>query len=294
MSISATRLSDSPIIQAHMDGRMGSNINGPSLIQCPDWVANPLGVYYLYFSDHRGRYLRMAYADDLRGPWRMYEPGVLDLKQSGFPTETSLEGEFFYAHLASPDVHVLESAHEIRLYYHGLCVDGEQMTVVAMSSDGVNFTTKPGFLAPAYLKAFSYGDAWYGMTMPGTLVRSPDGLQPFEPVAEILPQVARHCAVLVDGEILQVVWSQVGDAPERLYYGRVDVLTWTISGVTEILRPEHPWEGAEQSLVPSTYGAADALVNELRDPCLYAEKGQIYLLYCGGGEAGIGLARLDV
>jgi hypothetical protein len=40
------------------------NINWPSLIRVPDWVEDPLGRYYLYFSHHKGNHIRLAYADD--------------------------------------------------------------------------------------------------------------------------------------------------------------------------------------------------------------------------------------
>jgi hypothetical protein len=53
----------------------------------PDWLPNPLGKYYLYFSHHKGDYIRMAYADSLAGPWTVYEPGTLTLRDSGFPFE---------------------------------------------------------------------------------------------------------------------------------------------------------------------------------------------------------------
>jgi hypothetical protein len=63
------RLRGNPIIRPHMDARMGANINGPSLIRVPDWVEHPLGTYYLYFADHKGHYIRLAYADRLEGSW---------------------------------------------------------------------------------------------------------------------------------------------------------------------------------------------------------------------------------
>jgi hypothetical protein len=80
------RLPGNPIIRPHMDARMGTNINGPSLIRVPHWIDDPLGTYYLYFADHKGHYIRLAYADRLEGPWRMYEPGTLQLAQSHFLT----------------------------------------------------------------------------------------------------------------------------------------------------------------------------------------------------------------
>ena len=84
-TVRVERLLDGPIITPDMDGRMGSNIAGPSLIRVPDWVDDPLGRYYLYFADHRGTYIRLAYADDLAGPWTMHEPGTLRIEQSHFP-----------------------------------------------------------------------------------------------------------------------------------------------------------------------------------------------------------------
>ena len=79
MTIKATRLLDHPIIYPHMDDRMGDNINGPAIIRMPDWASGKLGKYHLYFSDHRGTYLRMAFAEDLLGPWVIHSPGVMSL-----------------------------------------------------------------------------------------------------------------------------------------------------------------------------------------------------------------------
>ena len=85
--VRAARLSAEPIVRPHMDGRMGANINGPSLIRVPDWIEEPLGRYYLYFAHHKGAYIRLAVADALAGPWRMHTPGALALEASHFATE---------------------------------------------------------------------------------------------------------------------------------------------------------------------------------------------------------------
>ena len=70
-----TRLLDAPIITPDLHPSIGHNIQGPSLIRVPDWVPEPLGSYYLYFADHKGSYIRLAYANDLRGPWKIHPPG---------------------------------------------------------------------------------------------------------------------------------------------------------------------------------------------------------------------------
>src|SRR3954451_19188700 len=76
------RFAENPIIRpAMLPGKDGQNINGPSLIRVPDWVETPLGKYYLYFAHHRGKYIRLAYADRLQGPWTIHKPGTLSLDE---------------------------------------------------------------------------------------------------------------------------------------------------------------------------------------------------------------------
>jgi len=82
-----TRLIDAPIITSGLHPSIGENIRGPSLICAPDWVAAPLGKYYLYFADHKESYIRLAYADDLKGQWMVHPPGSLQLADSLFLTE---------------------------------------------------------------------------------------------------------------------------------------------------------------------------------------------------------------
>lgn len=76
-----------PIVVPDIHPSLGSNINGPSLLRAPDWVEDPLGRYYLYFADHKGSYIRLAHADEVTGPYTVFEPGSLDLRSSQFPTE---------------------------------------------------------------------------------------------------------------------------------------------------------------------------------------------------------------
>lgn len=84
---------ETPVIHARFDPAMraliaydgGNNINGPSLIRVPAWVGGPKGRYYLYFAHHKGKHIRMAYADSLQGPWRLYRPGVLQIQDAAMP-----------------------------------------------------------------------------------------------------------------------------------------------------------------------------------------------------------------
>src|ERR1700677_3278271 len=79
-TVSFERFKNNPIITpALLSGNDGDDINGPSLIKVPDWVHNKLGKYYLYFAHHKGKYIRLAYANDLKGPWKIYKPGTLQI-----------------------------------------------------------------------------------------------------------------------------------------------------------------------------------------------------------------------
>ena len=80
------RVLDQPILQAGTK-EVGNNINGPSIIETPKWLPNCLGRYYLYFGHHFGQNIKMAFSNNLTGPWKIYKGGVLDLKETPFTHE---------------------------------------------------------------------------------------------------------------------------------------------------------------------------------------------------------------
>lgn len=319
-----------------------NNINGPSLIRVPEWVVNPLGKYYLYFAHHKGDRIRLAYADDLRGPWKIHEPGALTLSDSGFPTQLdaaetdeALAGLWqdysihvvrdmlllayratvtdqdtreargiakaanSQPHIASPEIFIDNYNKRLVMYFHGLVGKTAQHTYLAQSSDGLNFTSLPGKLRSNYLRTFEYEGQWYGLAMPGILFRSDSGVGDFEARDKLLfePNM-RHAGLWLRGNTLFVFWSRVGAAPERILVSRVDLSSsdwddWQATRPLEIMRPKKAWEGSELIIESSLRGELDLPANELRDPFIFVDDdGQPYLLYVGGGEQAIGLARL--
>src|SRR5574341_1241557 len=158
----AVRFKQNPIIHPQL-GAIGDNINGPSLIRAPKWLPKPLGRYYLYFADHNGKYIRLAYADKLEGPWSIHEPGTLKLDQ------TICNG-----HIASPDVHIDEARHELRMYFHGpVKAVNRQVTLVATSKDGVHFAPSKEILGDSYFRVFQWKSYYYAMARLGVLYRLP-------------------------------------------------------------------------------------------------------------------------
>jgi len=302
LNINITRLGGAPIITPEMDARMGGNIQGPSLIKVPDWVENPLGNYYLYFADHRGTYIRMAYADKVTGPWTVHSPGSLKLEDSFFPTTcppcSLAPGRTapLYAHIASPDVHVREDLNQIVMYYHGRG-EGRQFTRAAVSTDGIHFEGRADELGPHYFRVIEHDNYFYAMSMPGLLHRSSDGLSKFESGPQFFTADMRHSALLIRDDRLYVFFSQAGEQPERILLSTIDLSDdwrqWAATDPIEVLRPERDYEGADLPNEPSRRGYIDDRVNQLRDPAIYEENGKTYLLYSVAGESGIALAEIS-
>lgn len=195
-----------PIItQEMLDGPDGQNINGPSLIAVPDWLPDPLGRYYLYFANHCGRCIRLAFADGLEGSWQVYRPGSLHLDDLSVNMD----------HIASPDVHVDHERRQIRMYFHGrIAGEKAQYSHIAISTDGIKFSSNAEPVADFYLRALPWRGQWIGMSKGGVMYRSETGLQDFVrlPVPAFpmrdthanAPGDIRHVALELDGDRLWV------------------------------------------------------------------------------------------
>ena len=293
------RLKKNPIISPDMlEGDDGANINGPSLIEVPSWVPNAMGRFYLYFAHHKGQYIRMAYSNSIEGPWSVYSKGTLGLGQCPQCRD----------HIASPDVHVDEIAKKIRMYFHGVHQQtGRQLTFIAESQDGLSFEVLPNPIANFYFRAVRWRDLWIGMSKGGHVYLSKDPLGPFKmlskPAFSMSNALAnasgdvRHVALSVECNTLNVFFSRIGDRPERILHGTIDLTKplnkWVISKFKEILRPLEAWEGAHQPLEFSTSGQSPFPENALRDPAFFHLNGIKYLLYTVMGEMGIAIVRLD-
>lgn len=325
------------IISSGETEMLGGSIHFPSVIRVPNWVNNPLGKYYLYFSHHFGEYIRLAYSDSLTGPWSIHRPGALHLTETQFSDRTitgksrndhstALLGQIsntifryyrFVArrlnrsvslpHISSPDVHIDTQNETIRLYYHGLeATSTDQFTRVAVSDDGISFKSKPERLGSPYFRVFNWNDCYYALaqdissteeTERGVIVyRSSDGLTKFEQGPTILKQGVRHTGLRVRENKLEIYFTRIGDAPERILRSdielSVDWNNWSPSEPVSVLRPESNYEGANLPTSPSTPGTTAGRVNGLRDPFIFSDNnGGTYLFYAIGGERGIALAK---
>lgn len=297
--IEVIRFPTNPIIRPEMLPRHdGGNINGPSLFRTPAWLPHPLGKYYLYFASHTGKYIRLAYADRLEGPWKIHEPGTLRLEEA-----PGCKG-----HIASPEAAVDDERKEIRLYFHGPEKERRnQKTFLALSRDGLHFKASDEVLGIFYWRVFRWDGWWYAMAKGGFLYRSRSGLTKFEEGPNPFPSSelrgkrerknhgVRHVALLQEGSRLWIYYTNMGDAPERILRCHLELTSdwkaWKTSEPEEVLRPETEWEGARRPVKESKNGAAIGLENALRDPAIFVEDGRVYLLYSVAGESGIAIAE---
>ena len=323
-SIRVTRLAQNPLITVDSSPSLGGNVNGPTVIRVPDWIERPLGRYYLYFANHRGDFIRLAYADAVTGPWKVHEPGVLHVRDTAFyrlqPDLRTFGG--FSTHLASPEIFVDEARKRIVLWSHGWWTNGErwpndpamarawadrngygQFTQAAESSDGLHFEARPALTKDSYLRVFQYGGYFYGMSRLGQLSRSPGPLATFEtggnpfrdgPYANRV----RHVSLLLRDQRLLVFFTAIGDAPERMLLSTIDLADdwtrWRATPPVDVLQPETDYECASLPVAPSEVGDVETRVRQIRDPFLFRDDNRTLLFYSTCGEQGIAAAEIVV
>lgn len=290
--VNVERFMNVPLITPDMDASLEGNINGPSLIQAPDWLERPLGRYYLYFAHHSGKFIRLAYADRLEGPWRIFSQGTLQTEQS-----------HCRGHIASPDVHVDDANRRIVMFYHGhprAAGEKGQRTFAAVSEDGIHFAASEKRYGRAYWRCFPWNGYYYAVTMSGTVYRGSELLGDYEAGPDLFRDSGfrqRHMAVKISGETLYLFYSIKEDTPEHIVVSKLDLRSdwkeWLVTSYDTVLQPELEYEGAELPLEPSRSGAVHTPVRQLRDPGIYEEGGRTYLLYSIAGESGLAMVKLS-
>lgn len=321
--ISAARFSENPLITVASSPSVGDNLNGPSIIRVPPWIKKPLGRYYMYFAHHKGQFIRLAYANSVRGPWKVHQPGVLNVSATAFfrPQPDPLASpEFVYTHVASPEIYVDNSKKTIMMWVHGMWTEGQrwpekpedvqpwlsargfaQYTQAAISADGLSFETRPAITRQSYLRVFRGAGQFYGMARLGQLLRASHPLSSFElgpnpfrdgPYANRV----RHVALLRRNNTLHVFFSAIGDAPEQIMHTTIpmtgDWAQWKATTYEEVLTPKSKYECPEMPATPSRMGEIHGPAKQLRDPALLLDGGKVYLFYTICGEQGVGGAEI--
>ena len=303
----------------------GNNINGPSLIAVPDWIRNRLGKYYLYFGHHHGHYIRLAYANNVSGPYSLHTEGV------------SMKFSNRYSHIASPDIHINHSSHTIVMYFHteDKSSGHGQYTHMAVSHDGLHFQVQAKDISWFYFRRFNALGEVFGMSPNGDgkairtfslLHRSGHSEQyRLSTNMSFFPR-ARHIFVhpIADNTVV-ALYSKLFEAPERVYCSQLRLVrsktrasdcpyaspqalknvtavsnrcnyVWVTLGEQQtVLYPSASYEGGDLPIENSRMGMGNNFSRELRDPFVFVDRrtDTSYLLYAIGGEKGIALAKIQ-
>ncbi|MEM6333226.1 MAG: PEP-CTERM sorting domain-containing protein [Planctomycetota bacterium] len=177
------------------------SINGPSMMYIPDGTPNKLADYYLYFADHGGDHIKMAYGNSPTGPFTLYNPndGVMTLRDTASNTQSTSDGRFIDfgnglgvgEHIASPDVTFDATTGMFNMTYHGERFRqqtdgswnaGSQRSFAAFSTDGLNFQTTQYAteLTAPYLREFEYLGDKYAISDNGSQIRPTDQNNPYD------------------------------------------------------------------------------------------------------------------
>jgi hypothetical protein len=276
----------------------GQYINGPTVIKVPNWVEDSLGAYYMYFADHHGLEIRLAFSDALSGPWTVSPNPVVRLNNNLAIRD----------HIASPDIYVDHDSHTIYMTVHGEPIStmyDNQVSVLVESEDGKSFAQDPSYAGSiwadfAYARILKIDDMFVRINPRKHQVsRSDSIIGPFsDPVSYSLPieREHRHASVLLDGSNIVLYYTRLRDAPERIYRATIDADQpwgqWALTNEECVRRPELSWEGARFPVALSKTGPAH-FVNQLRDPFIFDDGTHRALFYSYAGESGIAMATIS-
>ena len=219
-------------------------------MRVPAWIpaarrVHPEAVYYMYFGHHRGKYIRMAWARRIEGPWTLHrmgpdvppgERGVLDLGDRDVPIGNGIVlTQKRRAVISAPEVLVDDEERRIVLYvqaHKNIEVDGTRVKtpggLVATSPYGLDFNPgahtgygiEPVILGPDYVSTFVFDDELYGVGNGGVIYRAPSAAAPWTPPP--------------GWDFTRNLWQRVG------YQGLQAVLSRNLDGVEKsVLRIRH-------------------------------------------------------
>lgn len=298
-----------------LPGDDGLNINGPTVIKAPEWLKSAPGKYLMYFAHHTGSYIRLAYADKLTGPWKIYKDGVMNVGQL---TKSGLK--WGPDHVASPEIWIDNEKKELRMYFHTPTTPApkfddpdykrkvltqKQATFLATSKDGLNWTTNGRQMGDHYLRVFPAKEGgFWGFSRLGQLNYSHDGIWRFYPMKpgpiDKFPATfaqLRHPGLLPVDDGVLMFYSKIGDRPESILVTKITVngedwTKWTAEKPKLVLTPETDYEGAKLPITPGALGSSAKPERGLRDPFLIRDDGKTYMFYTVQGEKGIALVEL--
>ena len=246
-----------------------NNINGPTVFKRPKFF--PEGSkWIMYFAHHSGDGIRIAESDHLTHGWKVSNVTILDLKK--------IPG---YGHISSPEVEVLSD--RLNLFYH-CCYNGGQYTFKAITYDGKNWEYEHKVQGYFYFRLIEkhYAIAKYNNNGGIWYKKENDK---FIEQGILLPRMRHSCY-----SSNKLYWSEIGDSPESIYCGDLNLLDFTITNKHIIIKPTELYE-IKGDFQPSSNGSA-INVTQVRDPFVIIDESKTFIFYTVCGEEGIAVAEI--
>ena len=186
------------------------------------------------------------------------------------------------------------------MYYHCPYKNGKtpQSTFNCISDDGLNFTKGDKYVIYPYLRKFDFNNNTYAIAMKGFYPKGSVLFKlvnnKFKEIADILPG-SRHTAVLNYLNKIYVFYTIVKEAPEHIYVSELNICEndkVKIQNTKSVIKPEEYYEHKNSPLEKSNYGATYKDVRQLRDPGIFKEGKDIYLLYTVCGEQALAMCKI--
>ena len=130
------------------------SICNPCCIKVPDWKIKKLGKYYLYFADHRGKFIKMAYSNNISKDWKIYKKKILKVNQFKDAKH----------HIASPEIYLDKKRKIFYMLTHSYSkkIKKGQWTYLSSSVNGITFNKVYNVpLAPFYLRIFKHKNYFF-------------------------------------------------------------------------------------------------------------------------------------
>lgn len=276
------------------------NINGPCVIQ---WNLPPIipfrkKLYLMYFADHWGTYIRVA--------WSLKPSGSFTRIPFLRPLLIRAHFDDRVNHVASPEV--VRQGQKTYLFTHSPIkrLDGKQVTFLSRLRLGV-FCSKPKQTdLPSYARFFNHVGRLYAITFRAdifefdiqTLASTRIEVDKKPLLTSDAPvEAVRHPHVVKYLDQLLVFYTRTGDAPERIFVSRMEFKSQTNVGFgepIEVIRPEMNYEGALLPIAPSKKGKSQNPEQSLRDPFVAVFDKDCFLYYAVSGERGIACLKIDL
>ena len=245
------------------------NINGPVVFKRPIFYPNG-PKWIMYFAHHNGNGIRVAESDDLTKNWTVKNYTIIDINK--------IPGN---GHIASPEVIIKEN--KLELFYH-CCYRGLQCTFKSITHNGIDWEYEKEIQGLFYFRVINEEYAIAKYNNDGGIWYKKEN-DKFIEKGRLLPRM-RHCCYHNN----KLYWSEIGDMPEVIYRGDLNICDFTIKNKEIIIVPSEDYE-ITSKLAPSTLGPAVG-VTEVRDPYVIKENEKTYIYYTVRGEEGIAIAEI--